>query len=129
VIVSHFREYVPFGVFFAIVTPLQFAWAELVRRDPQARTVLLVGVAGNAVIVGVWLVSRTVGLPVGPESLQAEAVRFTDIVATSAEILIVALGSVLLTDRSAQPLPAFVLAGAWCCAALGLVAALAGGGH
>lgn len=129
VIVSHFREYVLFGLFFAVVTPLQMAWAELVRRGPAGRRLLAGGAAGNAGIVLLWLVSRTVGLPLGPERLQAEAVRVTDVMATSAEILVVAIVACLLLARGPRPAPAWIVPVAWATAAACLLAALAGGGH
>lgn len=129
VMVDHFREYVLFGLFFAIVTPLQIAWAELVRRAPQRRRLLAIGAAGNGAVVVIWLVSRTVGLPFGPERLQAEAVGFKDVLATYAEAMIVVLVAVLLASRERRPLPSWVLATAWVVAAVGLVAALVGGGH
>lgn len=129
VMVSHFREYVLFGLFFAIVTPLQITWAELVRRAPQARRLLAAGAFGNAAVVVVWLVSRTVGLPFGPQALETEAVGFKDLLATYAELMIVVLVAALLWQRSARPVPGWTLAVAWAVAAVGLVAALVGGGH
>lgn len=129
VIVSHFREYVLFGVFFAVIAPLQIAWAELVRRAPDERRLLAVGAVGNAAIVAVWLASRTVGLPIGPERLQAEAVRVTDVMATSAEILVVAIVACLLSVRGPRPAPSWIVPVSWTVAAGCLLAALAGGGH
>ena len=129
VMVTHFREYFLFGLFFAIVTPLQIAWAELVRRTPRARRLLVAGAVGNGAIVVVWLVSRTIGLPFGPERLQTEAVGFKDVLATYAEAMIVVLVTVLLSSKERRPLPTWTLVTAWAVAAVGLVAALAGGGH
>jgi len=129
VIVSHFREYFLFGLFFAIVTPLQIAWAELVRRAPRRWRLLALGAVGNGAVVVVWLVSRTVGLPFGPERLEAEEIGLKDLLATSAEMLIVVLVAVLRLARAPRPLPSWVLVGAWTVAAVGLVTALVGGAH
>lgn len=85
--------------------------------------------AGNGAIVVVWLVSRTVGLPFGPERLQAEAVGFKDALATYAEAMIVVLVAVLLLSRLSRPLPQWALVMAWAVAGAGGVAALAWGGH
>jgi hypothetical protein len=128
VIVSHFREYVLFGLFFAIVAPLQIAWAQLLRRAPPQRRLLAAGAIANALVVVVWLVTRTVGLPFGPERLEAEAAGLKDVLATGSELVIVALAAVLLARTRRTP-PAFAVAGAWTLAAVGLVAALVGGGH
>jgi hypothetical protein len=118
-----------FGLFFAIVAPLQIAWAGLVHRAPAARRLLAAGAVGNAAVVVVWLVSRTVGLPFGPERLQAEAIGFKDVLATYAEVMIVALVAVLLGSDRRRPLPSWTVALGWAVAAIGLVAALVGGGH
>jgi hypothetical protein len=127
--VSHFREYVLFGLFFAIVTPLQVAWAELIRRAPGERGLLAVGAIGNGAIAIVWLVSRTVGLPFGPGRLEAEAAGVKDVLATYSEGMIVGLVAVILLSPAARPLRTWPLVVAWTVAGLGLLAALAAGGH
>jgi hypothetical protein len=129
VMVSHFREYFLFGLFFAIVTPLQVAWAELIRRAPGERGLLAAGAIGNGAIAIVWLVSRTVGLPFGPGRLQAEAAGVKDVLATYSEGMIVGLVAVILLSPVTRPLPSWSLVVAWTVAGLGLVAALVGGGH
>jgi hypothetical protein len=128
VIVSHFREYVLFGLFFAIVAPLQVLWAELLRRAPEQRRLLAAGAIGNGLVVAIWLVTRTVGLPFGPERLEAEAAGPKDVLATGSELMIVALAAVLL-GRAGRSLPGWAVVTAWVLASLGLVGALAGGGH
>jgi hypothetical protein len=127
--VSHFREYVLFGLFFAIVTPLQVAWAELIRRAPGERGLLAVGAIGNGAIAIVWLVSRTVGLPFGPGRLEAETAGVKDVLATYSEGMIVGLVAVILLSPAARPLRTWPLVVAWTVAGLGLLAALAAGGH
>jgi hypothetical protein len=126
VMVTHFREYLLFGLFFAIVTPLQVAWAELVRRSPEHRRLLLAGAVGNALIAYVWLLSRTVGLPVGPDGhAHAEAVGVKDVLATAGELLLAGLVVAVLRRRTvAGP----VVALAWSLTAAGVVVALVGGG-
>jgi hypothetical protein len=126
--VGHFREYVLFGAFFAIVTLLQVAGAELLRRAPTDRGLLTAVAIGNGAIAAVWLVSRTIGLPLGPERFRAEAAGLKDVLATSCEIMIVVLAAVILS-RTARSLPRWSLAVAWTGAAAGLLAALVGGGH
>lgn len=55
---------IPQLVFFVVVATMQFWWAAAVlwiRRVP--RSVLIGGAAANAVVVVVWVLSRTTGLP------------------------------------------------------------------
>lgn len=127
--VTHFREYWLFGLFFAVVTPLQIAWAGFVWRAPDDRRLLKLGALGNGSIAFVWLVSRTVGVPFGPERLNAEAVGVTDVLATVDELMIVGLLSVLLLGAGCRNPPAWTLTIAWVLAGAGLVTALVGGGH
>ena len=62
---EHLQEWWVFGSFFVAVTVGQVVLAELVVLRPSTRT-LLAGIWGNVAVIGVYLVSRTVGLPIGP---------------------------------------------------------------
>jgi uncharacterized membrane protein YidH (DUF202 family) len=70
----HWRDWAPSGVFFASIAVFQLVWGFLAWSRPTAM-VLSAGVAANAALVGLWIVSRTVGLPVGPNAGQPEAVE------------------------------------------------------
>jgi len=96
VIQAHFEEWWASGVFFAVTAWLQILWAILIVARPS-RLVVLSGVAINAIIVGVWVVSRTVGIPLGPESGTAEPVEFVDVAATAFEVLLVVAALGLLS--------------------------------
>jgi hypothetical protein len=126
VIATHFREYVLFGLFFAIVTPLQVLWAGMALRRPSDARLLAAGAAASAGIVLVWLASRTVGLPFGPERLTAEPVGFKDVLASSDELALAALVALTLLRMR---VPGALLPVAWVLAGTSLVAALVGGGH
>jgi hypothetical protein len=110
VIAQHFEEYWLFGSFFVGVAVLQLAWALLVVLRPSPR-LYLAGAAGNAVVAATWLVSRTMGLPLGPEAGEPEAVGIADTVATVFEVVIVA-GALLLMLATAprRPLARFTAA-------------------
>jgi hypothetical protein len=125
VIATHFREYVLFGLFFAIVTPLQVLWAGFVLRRPWDVRLLAVGGAASLGIVLVWAMSRTVGLPFGPERLSAEPVGLKDVLASADELLLGAVVAVALVRRHAA---AWLPALAWTLASVSLVVALVGGG-
>lgn len=123
---AHFREYWGFGVFFVVVAALQLGWAELARRyGPDARP-LLVGLVGNLAVAALWLASRTVGLPVGPEAGQAEGLGLHDVLATLDELGIAALCALLLTSRGRRAAPEWVAIPALALAAISFVGAFLG---
>jgi hypothetical protein len=99
---EHFAEYAAFGVFFSVVAWLQALWAVGVIVLPSRR-LLLVGLVGNALVVLVWLFSRTIGLPIGPEAGAPEAAAFVDVLSTILEVAIVA-GTAMLLLRG-RPTP------------------------
>lgn len=96
VIGEHFKQYALFGAFFAIVAALQLAWGVLVVGRPSA-TVYLAGALGNGLVVVLWVISRSTGLPLGPEPWSAEEITVIDAVATVYEAVAVVGALVLLT--------------------------------
>ncbi len=98
VVPEHWREYLPFGLFFLVVGAAQLL-ASAAR--PTRRTQL--GVAlGQVALVALWLVSRTSGLPVGPEPWQPEEIGVADVVCVALECAAVLL-LVGLAVRGARP--------------------------
>ena len=90
------------GTFFAVVAWLQLSWAAAVVVRPT-RNLLLAGALGNLVVIGAWLVSRTAGLPFGPEKGNAEEIALSDALATGFEVLIVLVAvAVVLRPALAQ---------------------------
>ena len=88
-------DYVPYAAAFAMLAAIQFAWGVLVYRRPS-RTLLVAGALLSLGTVCVWLVSRTSGLPVGPERWRPEAWGLPDTVASADELtlcVLLALGS------------------------------------
>jgi hypothetical protein len=96
---THFGEAVAFGSFFLVIGWLQLIWAPLVVWRPH-RWVLASGALLNAGIIAVWAVSRTTGLPFGPEPGEAEAIGVPDVLCTVLEAAIV-IGAVALLVRPA----------------------------
>jgi len=90
----HFGESWYHGTFFAMVAWLQLIWAVAILMKPSRR-LLLAGIIGNLVVAEVWLVSRTIGIPFGPNAGTAEAVGFVDVLTTVFEVGIV-LGALAL---------------------------------
>lgn len=99
VVPEHLREWGPEGAFFAITTLVQVAWAVAIYRSPNRR-VLLVGIAGNAALVSIWLYSRAIGIPIGPHAGELEAVGALDVVATVSEVVSLIMLGVLMAGRT-----------------------------
>jgi hypothetical protein len=99
---EHFEEWWGYGAFFVVAGAAQIFYAPIVLLLPT-RIVLLLGIAGNLAIVVLYLLTRTVGIPLfGPEAGEVEGFGLVDVSATAAELgIAVALGAALL--RNATP--------------------------
>lgn len=91
---DHFEEYWLYGVFFATVAWCQAIWAAWVVYRPSPR-LLLAGNVGNALIIAVWIASRTVGIGIGPQ-VGPEAITAADTLCTLLELAVVAGAAALL---------------------------------
>jgi hypothetical protein len=81
--------------FFTVVTVVQLAWgAVALVRAP--RWWLALGALANLVVAATWVVSRTAGLPVGPESGVTLPAHFPDTLATVLEIVVAAGATALI---------------------------------
>jgi hypothetical protein len=103
VVFEHFAEYTLYGVFFLVISWAQLIWPAVLFWRPS-RLWLSLGIAGNAVILAVYVASRTVGLPFGPDLRNAESVGALDVVSCVLEFgLIVGCAALLwrpsLADR------------------------------
>ena len=97
VIRDHFDEYWGYGLFFIGMGLFQLFWATAVVVRP-ARLLLVLGLFANLAIVASWIVTRTVGLLIGPSADEVESVGLADGVATGFEVVIVA-GALFLLVR------------------------------
>ena len=99
---EHFEEWWGYGAFFLVAAVAQLLYVPIVLGRPS-RTVLLAGMAGNLAIVALYLLTRTVGIPLfGPGAGEVEGVGLVDVCATASEVgIAVALGAALL--RNATP--------------------------
>lgn len=88
VIIDHYEEGPLIAGFFILTTVFQIWWGARIRRPTQS--LLAIGMAGSALIIATWLLSRTVGVPIGPDAGEREAIGAVDLVATIYEIGIVA---------------------------------------
>lgn len=106
VIPEHLEEWWAAGTFFVVLTAAEFAVAVGLRRS--GRPWLLAAVWVSAVPLAVWTVSRSVGLPFGPEAGSPEGVGVADSVACVLELgTLVAAAMMLRSSRLAAgpPLP------------------------
>lgn len=100
----HLGEWMPAGLFMAGVGSAQLVWAARVARG-ATDAMLAAGVLMHAGVVGVWLVSRTTGLPFGPAAGMAEHIHGPDALATALESVAIAAGvGMLLGFRRAHPM-------------------------
>ena len=77
------------GMFFFLVAMTQGILAVLIAFGPRRSTVWF-GVAFNALVVGFWLVSRTVGVP-SLVTFIPEPFAWPDAIATAAELMLISL--------------------------------------
>src|SRR4051794_27657368 len=87
---SHWRDWWAYGAFFLATGVFQLVFGPLLLRRVSPAVVLL-GIAGNLAIVGMYVASRTEGVPLGPHARVKEAAGAVDVATTAAEILLVAL--------------------------------------
>jgi hypothetical protein len=114
----HVHEYLPFAASFALLAVAQLGWGVAVYRRPASRRILWAGLWMSVAVAALWLASRTVGLPVGPERWSAEPIGAADVIATADEVVLAVLVGLRLASR-APGSPARVAP------ALGMVTALA----
>ena len=104
---DHFGEWVPFGVAFAFLAWFQALWAAtclIGRARPWATAAIVI----NTGAIVVWIWSRTLGLPIGPDPGSIEPVGFADALSSAFEALIVpgllAGGTPLAARLAGQPI-------------------------
>jgi hypothetical protein len=87
VIDDHFHEAVLYGTFFLVLTIVQFGWAAWLVWRPTM-PVLFAGAAASVLVVLLWLATRTVGIPIGPEAGEKETFGVLDVACSTAEALV-----------------------------------------
>jgi hypothetical protein len=122
---EHFSEYSLYGVFFLVLAWAQLVWPAVLIALPflpwdpararparfpagwsrsgltplAARRVavwLWLGIAGNAVVLMIYFSSRSIGLPIGPDTKTVEAWGGLDLVCSIEEILLVVIAAAVL---------------------------------
>ena len=98
----HFREAFIYGAFFLGLASLQLGWAAAVAVRPSRR-LLAAGLAANVAVIGLWLFTRLVEVPLGPGSGERENFTALDLLATGFEVMVVVTAAALLVRRTALP--------------------------
>jgi hypothetical protein len=84
----HWFTYWGYGLFFLLTGIGQVLYAGAVVKWPTA-PVLWLGALGNLAIVGMYMVTRTNGIPAGPSAGHIEAVGTGDFITTAGEFVLV----------------------------------------
>jgi hypothetical protein len=104
VVFEHFVEYTLYGAFFLVISWAQLIWPAVLLWRPS-RLWLWLGIAGNAIIIAVYVASRIVGLPFGPDLHNTESVGALDVVSCALEFLLIVGCAVLLWRPSLADRP------------------------
>lgn len=129
---DHFAEWWAYGAFFTLLAIFQVGWA-LAAWGGATRRTLLAGMLVNAATIALWAVTRTTGLPFGPDRGAPEAVGVADVACAILELGVVALSALALRRATGERMFAWPAAlaslGVACLAALLLVGAAVAAPH
>jgi hypothetical protein len=89
VVPEHVDESWLLGTFFAVVAAAQAAWGVAVL-GAGGRALRTSGALASLALLALWLISRTIGLPVGPHPWQPEPFGAADLIAATLELGLVA---------------------------------------
>jgi hypothetical protein len=98
VVSEHLEEAWIFGLFFILAAGFQIAWAISVVLG-RSVVIYAAGALANGAIMGIWLASRTIGVPIGPDAWVPEPAVALDVTATLLELLLVVGALVLFRQR------------------------------
>lgn len=90
-------EWVVLGTGFYVSGFFQIAWGLWLLRT-ESRGLMAFGALQSLVYIGVWGMSRSTGLPLGPEKWQAEGIGTADLICVALEA-VVATGALFLLRR------------------------------
>jgi hypothetical protein len=105
VVFEHFANYTLYGGFFLVISWAQMIWPAVLLWRPS-RLWLWLGAAGNAIVIAVYVASRSVGLPFGPDLHHPESVGALDVMSCVLEFGLIAGCAALLWRPSLADRPA-----------------------
>ncbi len=94
--IDHFDHWWAYGVFFLLLTYGQVLWGAVLLRRGVGDRALIAGALANAAIVAVWVCSRTIGMPLGPEAGSPEPLGTMDVAVTLDEVVLIAYVSAVV---------------------------------
>jgi hypothetical protein len=97
---SHWQDWWAYGAFFLGMGVFQGLCVPAIVRWPRSAPVALATIAGNLGIVGMYVLSRTAGIPMGPHEGVVEEAGAIDLAVTAAELAIVVC---LITQLRPRP--------------------------
>jgi hypothetical protein len=97
---DHMAEYLPFGVAFYVMGFGQLIGGLAVAFPSGSRRLLSAAILANLGISALWLISRTVGLPIGSEPWTKEAVGIADVTCVAFQLGVAGL---LATEMIRRP--------------------------
>lgn len=99
---EHFALWWGYGLFFLVAAAAQIVYGVTLALDEPSLRWLKAGLLGNSVIIGLYLVTRTVGIPlVGPARGVVEPVGLVDVISKAAELGLVV--SLVMMYRGGRP--------------------------
>lgn len=99
---DHFEQSLIYGYFFLIASLSQLIFGALILIHPS-RQLVKAGITASALMIVLWLVSRTLGVPIGPDNGGTEPFGLLDTLASTYEAALIIFG--VLALRSGIPTP------------------------
>jgi len=103
---EHMMEWAGFGLAFYVMGIAQLAGAVSLLAGVRSNAARSLAIWGNVAIALVWLLSRIVGLPIGPEPWHREALGAADVLCTVAEVWVALVVAALVGRAEVAPAPA-----------------------
>ena len=99
---EHFAHWWGYGLFFLVAGAAQVAYAVWLASNEPSRRWLIVGLLGNGLIIVLYLITRTVGIPfLGPSAGEIEPVGRVDVISKATELALMACLALMLRARRA----------------------------
>jgi hypothetical protein len=95
---QHLEEWWAYGAFFLGTALVQGLWSLTFLRWPSSQVLCSFGIWSNLAIVGMYVLTRTAGVPFGPHVGHVEDPEVLGMVATVAEIGIIVASAALLEE-------------------------------
>lgn len=100
---SHYAEATSYGVFFLLAGTAQLTLAGILLARPGP-AVVAAGLLGNAGLIALWALTRTLGVPLGPHAGRVEPVGALDALCVAAEASVVVMALLWLRARRRTPI-------------------------